>query len=560
VLGAAFVEVALELALPGAAGAALAVALVPGRAPGPSFAAAGAVLAFAAALVFQNALAGARDLTAAAAAVGGGNGRGTEGGRGLAALARGAGPRRLVLEAVVVVVAVVGAYVLRQRGVAAAGSDTVLASPDPFVAAVPALIGGAAALLVARLLPVPLDLLARLAERGRGLVALLALRRATRRTNDRLLLTTLLTMAAVWSFAAASLAYLDRASDAASWQSVGASFRISLREGSLPPDFDIAGLPGVDAVSGAAVLIGHVPEKNALLSVLALDLAAYGDVVKGGWLDGIVPQSMIGAEARAPAARPAAIPAIVSTAFAHDNGLKVGDGFELAVNNARPAFTVTAVRDTFPTLDADSRWVVVARNNLAAGTGIAIAPTEAFIRAGPGAAPTIARALQDRLPAQGAVTSRFDAGDGLRSAPEFVAVVFGLAAASLVTAFYGALAIFAALLLAGAEQSRESAHLRVLGLSRAQNLGLSAMEHGPASILVIVAGIALGGGLFMFLQSGLGLGQLVGGDIDVGLPIEGLQVAAIFGAIGAIVGVAVGLETLAESIIKPTAALRRGMD
>jgi ABC-type antimicrobial peptide transport system permease subunit len=222
---------------------------------------------------------------------------------------------------------------------------------------------------------------------------------------------------------------------------------------------------------------------------------------------------------------------------------------------------VAEIRASFPTLPADTSWVLTSRPALAAVVpGGEVPATEAFIKAGPDAGPTIAKALQDRLPAQGRLASRFDATAGLRNAPGYVAVVFGLAAASFVAAAYGALAIFVALLLAGAEQSRESAHLRVLGLSRRENLGLSAVEHGPASLLVIIAGVALGAGLFAFLQSGLGLGQLVGGDIDVGLPIEALSVAAIFGAIGAIVAIAVGLETLAESIINPTAALRRGMD
>jgi putative ABC transport system permease protein len=568
------VEVVLELALPVAVGAALAILVIPSRPLVPTLEGAGAVLVFAAALILANTWSASRDPAEAqgGGAAGGaarGSGRDPGTGRGLAAITRGAGPRRLALEALVVAGAILGAFILRQRGVSGAGTDVVLTSPDPLVAAVPALIGGAAALVVARLLPVPLELLARFAERRRGLVALLALRRATRRTNDRLLLTALLTMAAVWSFAAVSLAYLDRSSDVAGWQSVGSPYRITLDTGSLPGDFHLAALPGVQAVSGAAVLSAHVPEKNALLSVLALDVAAYSDVVKGGALDGSVPASLIAAEAAAPAApspgvtpdAAAPIPALVSPAFASLNGLHVGDPFELVVSGARPSFTVTDIRATFPTLAADTAWVVVPRAGLAAVVpGGEVLATEAFIKAGPEAGPAIAKALQDRLPAQGRLTSRYEATADLRNAPDYVAVVFGLAAASFVAAAYGALAIFVALLLAGTEQSRESAHLRVLGLSRGQNLGLSAMEHGPASLLVIVAGVCLGAGLFAFLQSGLGLGQLVGGDIDVGLPIEALGVAAIFGAIGAIVALAVGLETVAESIINPTAALRRGMD
>jgi putative ABC transport system permease protein len=568
--GGTIVEVVLELALPVAAGAALAVVLVPGRALMPTLVGAGAVLAFASVLVMANTWSASGD--PAESQTGGGNaraGRVAGSGRGLAVITRGAGARRLALEALVIAGAVVGAYVLRQRGVSGASADVVLTSPDPLVAAVPALIGGAAALVVARLLPVPLELLARLAERGRGLVALLALRRATRRTNDRLLLTALLTMAAVWSFAAVSLAYLDRSSDVAGWQQVGAPYRVTLQSGSLPGDLHFEKLPGVSAVSGAAPLSAHIPEKNALVTVLALDVASYADVVKGGALDGAVPDSLIAGEGSAPAApspgvtappaRP--IPALVSTAFASVNGLHVGDPFELVVSGARPSFTVAEIRSTFPTLVAGTSWVMLSRTALAAVVpGGEVMATEAFIKAGPDAGPAIAKALQDRLPAQGRVASRFDDTAGLRNAPDYVAVLFGLAAASFVAAAYGALAIFVALLLAGTEQSRESAHLRVLGLSRAENLGLSAMEHGPASLLVMVAGVALGAGLFAFLQSGLGLGRLVGGDIDVGLPIDALGVAAIFGAIGVIVAIAVGLETVAESIINPTTALRGGMD
>ena len=616
------VEVALELAVPVVLGAALAIVLIPSRPLMPTLALAGGILVFASGLVLANTWAASAD--PAAGGRGGWAGglgnradvRNAEGGRGLAAVTRGASPRRLALEAMVIIGAVVGAFILRQRGVTAAGADVVLTSPDPLVAAVPALIGGAAALVVARLLPIPLDLLARLAERRRGLVAMLALRRATGRANDRLLLTALLTMAAVWSFAAVSLAYLGRASEAAGWQSVGASFRVTLQEGSVPPDLDFAKLAGVEATSDASVFGAHVPETNESLTVMALDLAAYRDVTAGGWLAGVVPESMIGSEAPTPtvavtpgltlnpAARarasvlssappggtasqvtaspdptpppapsapaapttpapalPTSIPAIVSTTFAADMNLRLGDTFQVALPDARPSFTVAAIRATFPTLDAGTAWIVAARQNLAAATPEGAMPaTEVFVRADPAAGPTIAKALQDRLPAQGYVASRFDVSDGLRDAPDYVAVVFGLAAASLVTAAYGALAIFLALLLAGAEQSRESAHLRILGLSRGENLALSAIEHGPASLLVSAAGVALGAGLFAFLQSGLGLGGLVGGDIDVGLPIETVWVAAIFVAIGVIVALAVVIETVAESIISPTAALRKGIE
>jgi hypothetical protein len=204
--------------------------------------------------------------------------------------------------------------------------------------------------------------------------------------------------------------------------------------------------------------------------------------------------------------------------------------------------------------------MVVGRSTLAAALAQEILPTEAFIRAGVEAKQAVANFVQARLPGVGLVASRLDTASAFRGSPTYAAVIYGLWAATLIAAAYGALAIVAALLLAGAEQSRESAHLRVLGVSRAQSLALSAMEHGPASMLVIAAGIALGVGLFVFLQSSLGLGGLVGGEVEASLQFGLLDVAAIVGAIGLVVALAIGLETAADSIINPTAALRKGID
>lgn len=561
VFAGALVEVAVVLVAPVAAGAALAIILIPGRAIVPSVAAAGSVLLLAGILVIASTLAMSGDPALSPA----GGRRGAEAAARVASWTRGAGPRRLALEAVAIVAAVLGAFVMRQRGVAGAGGDAPLASPDPFVAAVPALIGGAAALVLARLLPVALELLARLAEKRRGLVAMLALRRATRRTNDRLLLTALLTMAAVWSFAAISLAYLDRASDASAWNSVGAPFRVALREGSLPTDLELAQLPGVEAVAYASTLDSSVAVTGERVSMLALDLDAYRKVVRDGPLDEVMPPEMVSEPVSEQAAGQSAtqlpVPAVVSSTFARNANLHAGDLFGLVVSGSRLDFRVVAIRDSFPTLQAETAFAVVGRDSLAAALAVTtIPPTEAFIRAGPDAAGPIAAAVQARLPGQGIVTSRFVATSALRDAPEYIAVIFGLAAISLVVAGYGALAIIAALLLAGAEQANETAHLRILGLARGENLRLSAIEHGPASVLVIVAGIALGAGLFAFLQSALGLDLLVGGEVSVGLPIDIRQVAAIFFAIGVIVAAAVALETAAESIINPATALRRGIE
>ncbi|HEX5469192.1 MAG TPA: ABC transporter permease [Gaiellaceae bacterium] len=114
-------------------------------------------------------------------------------------------PRRLALESVVVVLSAVGIYLLRRRGLAHEGGF------DPYLAAVPLLLGLAAGILAVRLYPLPTRMLAALASRRRDLVPALALRRVARQpgvTAGPLLV--LLVGVTVCVFAAAMAATIAR--------------------------------------------------------------------------------------------------------------------------------------------------------------------------------------------------------------------------------------------------------------------------------------------------------------------------------------------------------------
>jgi ABC-type antimicrobial peptide transport system permease subunit len=263
----------------------------------------------------------------------------------------------------------------------------------------------------------------------------------------------------------------------------------------------------------------------------------------------------------------APIPAIVSTSFAEQERLSVGDTTQIVLNGAVVEMSVAEILESFPTLDAGTTWIVAARGNLNAVTtatsalgGTSLAPTEAFVRAGESAAEALTAAARYQLPGQLILTDRYQVEADLRESADFSSAVFGLTVVSLAVALYGALAVLAALLLSGAERAREAAHLRVLGLTPRQESMLGTLEHGPTSILMVGAGIALGIGLFAFLLPGLGLGSLVGGQVDVGLSVEPLQIGAVAAAVCVVVGAAIAIETLAESIIEPAAALRGGLD
>jgi putative ABC transport system permease protein len=86
-------------------------------------------------------------------------------------------PLRLAVEAVVVIAALAGAYLLRRRGLSPEGGF------DPYLAAVPVLVGLAAGLLALRLYPLPLHALAWAAAPRRDLVPALGLRRLARQPS-----------------------------------------------------------------------------------------------------------------------------------------------------------------------------------------------------------------------------------------------------------------------------------------------------------------------------------------------------------------------------------------
>jgi putative ABC transport system permease protein len=84
-------------------------------------------------------------------------------------------PRRLALEGLVVALALLGAYLLRRRGLAESGQGF-----DPYLAAVPPLIALAVGILAVRLYPLAVRLVADVAGRRRDLVPALAFRRVAR--------------------------------------------------------------------------------------------------------------------------------------------------------------------------------------------------------------------------------------------------------------------------------------------------------------------------------------------------------------------------------------------
>jgi putative ABC transport system permease protein len=532
-----------------ACGAAL--ALVPGQGELAALGVAGSVAAIGAALLLAAVLRSAAGGTAGA---GGAAGTGVAAGRRAGVTGRRIAPRRVVLESLIVVLALIGAILLRERGVRGVGAAGALDTADPFIAAVPLLAGLAAGLLAIRITPLPMAVLAGLAAIRRDLVPVLGLRRATRAGTNAVLVV-LLATTAVGGFASAALVHLDRSADAVAWQEVGADFRLT-NDGRALPVVDPAALP-VEAAAAAFEAGVPIGASGALLraDLVAVDTVAFAAVVRGTASDGALPPQLFGAV-------DGPIPAILGPRLAEgSSGLEPGEVFELSVDGSRVRVRAIEFRPAFPAAPLDGRFVIVSLEQLEALRPDDPLPnTSLFLRADPSVADEAVAAAVSAVAPRATFESRSARAASLRAGPIAVAVTAGIWIATVAAGAYAAIAVIVAFALAAAARAGEAIHLRTLGLSRTGALGLLAVEHGPVLGFAFAAGAVLGYGLFALLRPGLGFEGIIGSAVEVAVDVDPAHVGLLLAAIGLLGGIGLALGALIGRRGVLAAALRRGIE
>lgn len=476
----------------------------------------------------------------------------------------GASPRRLAFEGLAVGLAIGGVLLLRQRGIAGGSAAGQLTGVDPFLAAVPALVGLAVGIVTVRLYPYPIRAAGWLAAGGRGLVPALGLRRAERQAGTgHLPLIVLLLTIAIGTFSSTMLTTIDSGQAAESWQAVGAAHRI-VDDDPLPADLDVTTIAGVSAVAG-------LHETDATLGIagtgrirlIALDAAEYADVTAGTPAETRFPPAFtepIG-DSR-PGTGDAPIPAIVSRALARESltPLRVGDTFEMTIAGRFATFEVTELRDGVPAQRASSEFVVVPLELLRAGLiDRPLATTSLFVRAPADAG----NALRDAVAEVGAsarVESQSERLSTLRQRPLVEAVGIGFSLALAIAVAYAALAVIISLLMSGAARARETAHLRTLGIGRWQITGLTIVEHGPPVLVALVGGLLLGVAVAWVVMPGLGLSAFTGAEVDPVLSVDVTQLALLTAALVVIVVIGVALAAWAQRRADPARAVREGLE
>jgi putative ABC transport system permease protein len=443
--------------------------------------------------------------------------------------------RRLALEGVVVLLAVVGIYLARRRGLIASGN-----SVDPYLALVPFLAGLAAGIIVLRLYPLPFRIVNRVVQRGRGIVIWVGLRRVTRQpARAQLPLLALLVAVGVAVFSLVIQHSLSAAQSEAAWATVGADYRIDAPgDGTLPETWDLQTIPGVQASTAAYELeetgVRYSGTSVSGVSLLALDPAAYQTVTAGTpaairFPDGFVKQPAN--DNLGTAANP--LPVIVSSDW--PGGVKVGQTLQITLMSVPYWIQVRGMLTSFPSLPTDAPFVLMSRAALQAARADKSVPlpvTRIFIRgSGSGLGARLQAAIRQQAPGA-TLTSRADALSGSSHQMLSGGVTNAFRYSVLLVALYTAVAGSVALMLTSADRRRDLSHLRTLGLSTRQAFGITVVEQLPPVLTAAIAGAGLGCVVAWLIGPSLNLSAFTGrAGITANIVVNWGQVAALAGGL-----------------------------
>jgi hypothetical protein len=349
----------------------------------------------------------------------------------------------------------------------------------------------------------------------------------------------------------------------ASWQEVGADFRVEAASG--------IGLEvGADPRSSGwtNVAAGFV-EPDAQLSTSPRDLtnillqgvesAAYDAVLA----DAPVAPALVARLGHVPTGPGAGtsddpIPALLSTGLPGSiPALAIGDLFEVSVRGRTIIMRLVDRIETFPGIAHATPFVIVPFEALAAATAPkSLRPTIYFVR-GPAADVERLRAVTSSF-SGATVVSRHERFAALHDAPLVAAVTGGFGLALVVAAGYAGLAVLAVVVLQARRRSRELAFLRTLGLTDRQLGSLTVVEQGLPLILALVIGIGLGLGLAWLLEPGIDLAAFSGPESTAIMRIDWPSIATVAIAISGIVVLAIGSSAALARRLDLATALRLG--
>jgi putative ABC transport system permease protein len=423
--------------------------------------------------------------------------------------------RRLVLEATIAVAAAAGVYLLRRRGLESGGANAAF---DPYLAAVPVLLGVACGIVALRLYPLPIMALARLVRHSRGLAVHLGLNRAARQSDiGSVPLIVLVLALAIACFSASMLATIEAGQNESAWRVVGADARIDgqLTELGVPlPARLVDHLDDEGQVARAYVQDVEAGQPGEETPLIAVELEAFERIVRG------TPAEMrFPTELRNPPI-PGVIPAVVSTNW------PVADTFQITLPRVTVNTFVVGNLDSFPGIPPETPFAIVPWTALKTteAEGEIVRPNRLYV--GGVSAAVVRAAVEDIAPASDLETPAAVV-DGLRERPLIRGVLRGFRAAIVLAAMYAAIAVGLMALIAARSRGRDLALVRTMGAAPRDVLLLAAVEIAPLVITALALGIALGVAIPHLIEPGLDLAFFTGsGSTPIVIPWRTPVVAA----------------------------------
>lgn len=470
------------------------------------------------------------------------------------------GLKRRTAELSLLVLAGLGVWLLRERGLSSA--DGV----DVYLAAVPALLAGGAAVAMVRLVPPVVGRLGRLAARGRGAVSFLGLSRAGRTAGAVIGPVAVLVVAvstAVFSVAVAGT--IDEGRDRSTDLHMAADMKVDGYYFDAKTVTELAAVPGVEAVTqymadGASDLV--VDQKRlGTVYALVLDGQAYARVVSASGVDFTPPKVFTDATPGSP------VPVLVSPGVAKLLGTDHGS---VSLRGRTYQFRTAAVVDGFPPIaNGASNFVIVPWQAVPAEAQQALNPN-GFLLAGnpdPAKVREVGDAGQERWASEGFRPRAYEPVTEVTTWEQSRAELDKSSINAVVSFAYGigagagvalALLAIAFAVVSGARgRGTVLSRLRTMGLSRGQGRRLLLVELMPVVTVAVLTGAAVGMAVPHLIAPALGLSTFTDG-LTVGVTFDPLVVGASLALVLVGMVTALAVETLFNRRLRLGEVLRLG--
>ena len=453
---------------------------------------------------------------------------------------------RWIAEVVVLGATAAALVLLRQRGVDPGAGDT-----DVLLTTVPLLLAVSTCVLVLRLYPLPVRALAGVLRRRRGLTAFLGSARAVRDPAGGLVPAVALVIGvSVAVFSAVLSVTVSTGVRTTAWQGVGADLRLT------GPVIDAETVADVEALPGVARATAIASGGTVTLSGERVDLVLVDpDAVRDVQADGVGIETL--PEALTTGTVDGRVPAVLATGVAAAVGAEPGTDAQISVR-APVELTVVGTMDTLAGSGARNGVLAVDRAAFAEATGRDPIARTMLIAVDDGADPTeVLERVREVVPVARAQNPAGDASNFLAS-PMAGGMNAAITVAVLLSVVLVVVAVVMTQLLGAPARTRLVAVLRTLGIDRRQIRGTVAWELAPLAVVAILAGGLLGVLVPWVVLGAMDLRALTGGADQPALVLDPLIIGGVLGGVGLVAAMAIGVSAMMSSRADTATELRMG--